>query len=457
MNASPLKFSPPCGPVEGRRDGPVIRVTGIPYASATRFGMPEAVPVWPTAPASSGWSASCPQPPTPDEFALLGRPTRALQTDENCLNLSVTLPADLRPDERLPVLVWIHGGSYLAGAGDDEFNDPVRLVAEQRIVAVSVTYRLGVFGYLAGAGRPAHLGLWDQLAALRWVRANISAFGGDPGELTLGGQSAGADAVVRILLTEEGGASVRRAIIQSAPLGIMCGRARLNAALDAGIGVIPAAATTTEMLAVGEAVAAIGARFGLRGQMPFSPRLGEDPLPAEDRIGARWHRTASHVDILLGHTRHETSFFIPSLPIVARMANLPAVGRIIEAVFVAVTTEGLYGRGTRRLAATHARAGGSITRYLFTWSAPRNRFRASHAVDLALLFGTRPHPDDRADDVPLLRGATSQQREYAGTALRSIWGAFIRGEQTHPQFQPGILTIQRRHRPPRRGRHMTPA
>ncbi len=435
-------FAPPCGPVRGRRDGEVIRVTGIPYATASRFCPPRPVETWDAAPPADGWCSACPQPPSPEEFAFLGLPTRILPVDEQCLNLSVTLPADLGADEVLPVLVWIHGGSYLAGAGDDEYNDPARLVAEQRIIAVSVTYRLGVLGYLAGGGRPANLGLLDQLAALSWVRANIASFGGNPDEVTLGGQSAGADAVVRVLLTHEGASSVRRAIVQSAPFGIFHGRERLDAALDERFGAIPADASREELLAVGDAVLQAGSPFGLRGQMPFSPRLGAVPLPAEPDVAATWRATASKVDLLIGHTRRETSFFTPAIPKVVRLGALPVIGPVLEAAFVAVTTQNLYGRGTRRWAAAHRRAGGSALRYVFTWAARGNRFGACHAIDLALLFGHSEAPDG----VPVLRGATREQVETAGRALRSIWGAFIRGEDPPRSLGRGILTFRGRSR-----------
>ena len=442
MTEKAWRFAPPCGPVDGRRDGNVVRVTAIPYATAARFHAPQQPPIWDTPRPAQEWGASCPQPSTPEEFALLGMPTRTLRTDEECLNLSVTVPADIVVDERLPVLVWIHGGSYLGGAGDDEFNDPANLVAEQRIVAVSVTYRLGVFGYLAGDGRPANLGLLDQLAALAWVRENIAAFGGDPEEVTLGGQSAGADAVIRVLLTKDGGASVRRAVIQSAPLGILFGRERLDAALDARIGPLSPDASAEDLLAVGDTVYAVASPFGLRGQMPFSPRWGADPLPAESDVAATWRETASHVDILIGTTRRETSFFVPALPKAVRVAALPVVGRLFEAAFVAATTERLYGRGTRRFAAAHRRAGGSAVRYVFTWAAPGNRFGAAHAVDLALLFGADGLPGGAAENAPLLRGATREQLEAVGRELRSIWGTFIRGEQPPRDAGRGIITFR---------------
>ena len=96
-------------------------------------------------------------------FPVIGDPISGLDQSEDCQNLSITLPADLAPDERLPVMVWIHGGSYVSGAGDSIQYDATSLVSEQRVVFVAVTYRLGLLGYLGGPSRPANLGLLDQI------------------------------------------------------------------------------------------------------------------------------------------------------------------------------------------------------------------------------------------------------------------------------------------------------
>ena len=135
---------------------------------------------------------------------ILGTRYGELPGSEDCQRLSITMPADLADDERVPVMVWLHGGSYTSGSGDLAIFDAKALVAENRVIVVSVTYRLGLFGYLAtGTGRPANLGLLDQLEAFRWVQRNIGAFGGDPGRVTAFGQSAGGDAVAHLMATPE--------------------------------------------------------------------------------------------------------------------------------------------------------------------------------------------------------------------------------------------------------------
>ncbi|WP_370530402.1 carboxylesterase family protein [Streptomyces sp. WP-1] len=120
-----------------------------------------------------------------------------------------------------PVLVWLHGGAYLGGSGEWNLYDATRLVRETGIVVVSVSYRLGVLGYLRAPGvAPGNLGLLDQIAALEWVRDNIAAFGGDPGRVTVSGQSAGAHSVAALLGIDRARPLFTRAILQSAPLGL---------------------------------------------------------------------------------------------------------------------------------------------------------------------------------------------------------------------------------------------
>jgi len=280
--AATVTFHTPAGLLVGRRDGAVVRASGIRYARAARFAppqpeLPAAAPIVADTPAPA-----CPQVPDARLDAVLGDFMTTLQADENCLRLSVTLPADRRPDEQLPVLVWVHGGSYVSGAGDLPLYDPAVLVAEQRVLFVAVTYRLGLLGWLGyPGGPPPNLGLLDLLEALRWVQRNAPALGGNPALATLLGHSSGADAVARLLLVPEARGLFRRVIMHSPPLGLARGRARMVQAMAAAVASLPTTGPVAEVLAREQLATQAARRFGLRGAMPFGPQFGAAPLPPE--------------------------------------------------------------------------------------------------------------------------------------------------------------------------------
>ena len=311
MNAEPA-FSPPCGPVTGWRDGDVLRATGIPYATAARFQPPAPAPDWSETLAATALSPACPQAPVPFLDDILGTRYGELPGSEDCQRLSITMPEDLRDGERVPVMVWLHGGSYTSGSGDLAIFDPRALVAENRVIVVSVTYRLGLFGYLAtGTGRPANLGLLDQLEAFRWVQRNISAFGGDPENVTAFGQSAGGDAVAHLMATPEAPTLFRRAIIQSAPLGITRGRDKMSRAMGIAAEAVTEDTPAMEVVEIEEHVSQVARKFGLIAAMPFGTQYGHAPLPPESGIEQAWNSTAPGIEVLIGHTSEEARMFLP--------------------------------------------------------------------------------------------------------------------------------------------------
>ncbi|MFF0989826.1 carboxylesterase family protein [Kocuria nitroreducens] len=437
MTAAPPTFSPPCGPVRGRVDGDVVRATGIPYATAGRFAAPVPVadreePLTATAPAPA-----CPQAHSPFLTELLGDTLAGLPQDEHCQRLSVTLPLDRGEEERLPVMVWIHGGSYTTGAGDAPIMDPRPLVAEQRVVAVNVTYRLGLFGYLgAGRDRPANLGLLDQLEALRWVRRNIAAFGGDPDRVTVFGQSAGGDAVAHLMAVPGAELLFRRAILQSPPLGIARGRAAMSAAMAAAAGAVTAGMPAAEVVARQAEVEAGASSFGLRGRMPFGTQYGHHPLPVEKGVEAAWDRVAPHVDVLIGHTAEEARLYLPTLPVLHRVTRLPLIGPLLRRAVVGHVTAAVYARAVRRFAARHVRAGGRAHTYVLGWGAPGSPYGSAHTIDLPLLFG------DEATwaGTGLLAGAAWEDVQAHGRPLRRLWADFARGEPlADTGCVPGVL------------------
>lgn len=169
----------------GEARGEVAVFRGIPYARAERFAAPEPVAALDGVYDATRRYAMAPQLPGRLE-SVMGR-AEPLEQSEDCLALTVTAPVGAQPGNR-PVLVWLHGGAYLAGSGQWNLYDADRLAGETGVVVVSVSYRLGLFGYLRAPGVSAgNLGLRDQIAALRWVREHIAEFGGDPERVTVSG------------------------------------------------------------------------------------------------------------------------------------------------------------------------------------------------------------------------------------------------------------------------------
>lgn len=422
---SQLLFHPPCGPVTGWRDRDVIRASGIPYATAGRFQPPAPAPGWTEPFAATSPAPACPQGPVPFLDDVLGTRYGELPGSEDCQNLSISMPSDLAPGEQLPVMVWIHGGSYTTGSGDLAIFDPAVLVAENRVVVVSVTYRLGLFGFLATrTGRPGNLGLLDQLEAFRWVQRNIAAFGGDPGRVTAFGQSAGGDAIAHLMATAEAPSLFQRAIIQSAPLGISRGRAKMNHAMGIVAEAVDEETPAMDVVEREDHVAQVARKFGMLAAMPFGTQYGHAPLPEEADIEAAWNRTAPGIEVLIGHTSEEARLFLPRSPYLSRLARVPLVGAAAVRAIDWVVTETVYGRAARRFARRHALAGGKAHRYVLSWHAPGNIFGAAHTIDLPLLFGNR----STWDGVGLIAGARWEEVDMTGRGVRALWARFARGD-----------------------------
>ena len=213
--------SAPAGAVRGRTDGDIHVFKGIPYAAPPtgeyRWRPPMAAPQWSGVRDTGSFGPACiqPTPGTPHIYSdHLGA------TSEDCLSLNIWAPATARA---APVIVWIHGGSLVAGSSKERLYDGARLAAEG-VVVVSINYRLGVLGFLAHpalsaespVGISGNYGLMDQIQALQWVKQNIAAFGGDPSNVTIAGESAGGLSVIYLMASPPARGLFARAIAQSA-------------------------------------------------------------------------------------------------------------------------------------------------------------------------------------------------------------------------------------------------
>ncbi|MFI6483545.1 carboxylesterase/lipase family protein [Nonomuraea sp. NPDC050663] len=198
-------------------DDGVLAWRGLPYAAPPvgdlRLRPPQEPPSWEGVRDATRYGAPALQPPPAVPLPVPGG-AEIPPASEDCLFLNVIAPAG---GERRPVLVWFHGGGYQIGHGADMAGDGGAFVRRDGLVVVTVNYRLGALGFLAVEGeRPtgAH-GLHDQIAALRWVRDNIAAFGGDPGRVTVYGVSAGAKAVTNLLASPQAKGLFHRAASSS--------------------------------------------------------------------------------------------------------------------------------------------------------------------------------------------------------------------------------------------------
>jgi para-nitrobenzyl esterase len=209
------------GPVQGFVRNGASTFLGIPYAAppvgALRWQPPQARAAWSDTLKATKFASTCPQ------ITELGVFAGPVSLTEDCLYLNVFAPK--AGGKKLPVLVWIHGGGLFDGESNDY--DPTALVKggpAGPTVVVTINYRIGLLGYF---GHPVldaeghdfgNYGLMDQLAALRWVQRNIAAFGGDPGNVTVGGQSAGSASTAALVISPAGAGLFHRAIFESGPL-----------------------------------------------------------------------------------------------------------------------------------------------------------------------------------------------------------------------------------------------
>ncbi|PZE87000.1 carboxylesterase family protein [Curtobacterium sp. MCBD17_032] len=422
MTTAPTRtFTAPVGRIVGHRDGAVVRALGIPYARSERFARPEPVPPFAEDFIADTPAPVPPQPSTPVLEALI-HPIEA-EVSEQCQALSVTVPADVRDDERLPVMVWIHGGSYVVGGGDIPIHDPRALVEEQRVVVVAVTYRLGVLGFLGDGERvPANLGLLDIVQALRWVRGNIAAFGGDPESVTLFGQSAGGDAIAHLMAADGTAGLFRRVIVQSAPLGLSRRRARMNRAMVRAVRAVGPETGLDEVLSLQAAAERVALPYGLRGGMPFGTQYGHAPLPAERHLDAAWRRAAPHVEVLIGSASDEAALYLPMIPGLAALCRTRTGRALVRWLLVRPLTAVIYGRDARAFAARHRAAGGRAVVYRLHRGVTVRPTGAVHMSDVPLLLGDR-QAWAGSRFVPERDWAAVERR---GPGIRAVWAEFAR-------------------------------
>jgi para-nitrobenzyl esterase len=419
------------GPIDVEpRDG-VIRARGLPYGRAARFDVAVPPEPWTDRRDANTPGPACPQRPGRLDF-VTGPVLDGIKISEDCLVLSVTAPEGA---DGLPVMVWFHGGAYVAGGGESSKYDPTMLAAEGDVVVVTVTYRLGIFGYLAPPGAEAedNLGLRDQILALQWVQRSIAAFGGNPSNVTVFGQSAGADSVLALMVSDGTADLFHRAIVQSAPVGIGTGtvdvadaRSGMATAMQAAMaralnGEDPRNATVARLLEAEAAAVQAAQASKLVSGMAFAPRLGCTPMPPASELAKRLADAAQRVELFIGHTADDAAPFVHMNPRVARLARVKRLQQLVVRSATRRTTRRIFGSAVGRFADDWTANGGEVATFSFGWAPPDAPFGSCHCMELPFLLGA----DGAWSNAPML-GRSRTIDESLARRMRSVWTGFAR-------------------------------
>ncbi|MEG3145568.1 carboxylesterase family protein [Sphingomonas sp. RT2P30] len=448
QTAAPM-VDAPAGAVRGQAEGDSRMFKGIPYAlppvQGRRWQPPVAMPRWPVARDATAFGPACIQPQSKTVSVYSGE---VLPTSEDCLTLNIWAPANAR---NAPVFFWIHGGALAGGSSREALYDGKQLAARGAIV-VSINYRLGVLGWFAhpelGRESPQRLsgnyGLLDQIAALRWVRANIAAFGGDPANVTIAGESAGGLSVMYLLESPPARGLFAKAISESGYMISMpdLKKSVFGAPSGEGAGQLLAAALQAPDIATLRGMDAQTLTNSAAG-LGFAPQgVVDGVVLPQQMVSAFDEGKQAPVPLLIGFNQGE----IRSLTILAPKAPAtPAAyeatireryGDLAEAFLrlyptasykesiLATTRDALYGWTAERMARKQTALGQPAYLYLFDHGYPAADdagLHAFHASELPFVFGTLDRTPPHWPRIP----ATPTERALSD-AMADYWTSFAR-------------------------------
>jgi para-nitrobenzyl esterase len=380
--------------------------------------------------------------------------TAPVAPGDDWLTVNVWTP-EPDPAAGRPVMVWIYGGAYRVGSADDPGYDGNRIAHDGDLVVVTFNHRVGMEGFAQIAGAPANRGLLDQVAALEWVRDNIAAFGGDPGNVTVFGESAGAGSIAALLAMPRAAGLFHRAIAQSVP-GTYFSEALaadIASVIAAELTRLPTVADLSDvdpglLAAAGAAVAAKLAGYADRwGPVahtltPFSPVVDGDVLPTTP-WQALGEGAGRNVELVVGHNRDEFRLFLAIGGLLGTVSEAQAAHALrvfgpvpggerayrdaypdasAEQLFELVQSDWLFRMPSLHFAEAQITGGGRAHLYELAWPAPANggALGACHGLDVPLVFGTFDAQLSRM----LLGPDPSPAAEAMSAHVRAAWTAF---------------------------------
>ncbi|MET0813057.1 MAG: carboxylesterase family protein [Microbacterium sp.] len=433
------------GAVRGVSASGIDRYLGIPFAAPPfgerRYEPPQPAVAWMGERDASAFAATAPQAPYGGGIEDY-LPTVEIPGDD-ILTANVWTPADrAQGSDGLPVLVFVHGGALTRGSAALDAYDGTTF-ARDGIVYVSVQYRLGQEGFAVVGGVTPNLGVLDIQAALRWVRAEIGAFGGDAANVTVMGHSAGANVLAAVLALPHAKELFDRAILQSGPLVAQPPKkaARMSLEIAKRLG-IPASRegfsseTPAKLVKTQTEISSGGSPLG--GGPAVALVIGGDAVPV-DPLDALLAGTSRGIPVLIGSTSEEYRlWFVPSgavdrvkratLTIARLAAGVPA--RIVRAhrrrrpdaspgeVLGEIVGDMLLRGPLTRFADSRVGADAGTWVYEFRWRSPAGGLGAAHGMELGFVFDAVQTPDAIA-----LAGADAPQR--LADAMHSAWVSFV--------------------------------
>ena len=449
------------GELRGVYENDIAVFRGVPYAAAPigelRFSPPQPIPPW-----QGVRDATQDGPVAPQGRSRLAHVMGdfELPQSEDCLTLNIWTPA--ADSAKRAVLVWIHGGAFASGSGSLSWYSGERFAANGDVVLVSINYRLGALGFLCLPGvSEGNLGLLDQIAALLFVRDNIAAFGGDPDNVTVVGQSAGAASIAILMTMPSAVGLFRRAILQSTPFGRMSRTLedahRIGRRLLEVVGFKPDEAAKLKSLPSARFVTAQSEVARLEKKFadalaPFWPVIDGKVYPGE-AASALKSGAGAEIDIMIGTTREEMVAFYCIDDEIAK-ADQVAIDGVFASLFPTgprpyqdefrrmrasgtnaallgdLMTDAMFRMGGLRLAEWRADQGRPVYLYQFDWQSPAG-FDSCHCLEIPFVFNNLTNWTDS----PMLKGAKQPEAEGIAVAMHGAWIAFARnGRPDHARL-----------------------
>ncbi|MGH2789202.1 MAG: carboxylesterase/lipase family protein [Actinomycetota bacterium] len=440
------------GKVKGALENEISVFKGIPFAAPPtgelRFRPPQEAKPWTDVREATQFGPAAPQ--LPSAIDLLN--TRELEMDEDCLSLNVFTPA--ADDAKRPVMVWIHGGAFITGTGSSPWYDGTAFTQRDSVV-VTINYRLGALGFLyldeivQGAAGAANLGILDQLGALEWVRDNIAAFGGDPGNVTIFGESAGGMSVGTLLGTPAAKGLFRRAILESGAVRHLSPReeaTRIAQEFIDELGLESPSLDELQTVPVQKLLEAQGTitfkYWGKTRGLPLQPVLDGVAIP-QHPLEAIEQGSTAEIEILAGTTRDEWLLFALLDPGYESRTEDELVGiaskifrseelarKAIETykverpdatpseILAAIQTDYIFRKPLYELLEKHK---GTAYVYLFQFCSPvmEGRLGACHALEIPFVFDSL-----YAQGVKHFTGPATDEMGELAKAMNEAWFTF---------------------------------